>query len=81
MRELSRKRLTRLSPIVAARLVGAPGTDAGVAELLVPDDELVPTAFVRRDREGVSRAVGQAGDLMGEEAPVTTKPPTFEVTV
>jgi hypothetical protein len=40
------ERSTLLSSIPAARFVGAPGTLAGVIELLVPDDVLVPTAFV-----------------------------------
>lgn len=35
-----------LSSTVAARLVGAPGTSAGVTEPLVPDGELVPIALV-----------------------------------
>jgi len=35
-----------LSSTVAERFVGAPGTLAGVIELLVPDDVLVPTALL-----------------------------------
>jgi D-arabinose 5-phosphate isomerase GutQ len=35
-----------LSPTVAARFVGAPGTLEGVTPLLVPDDVLVPIALV-----------------------------------
>jgi len=37
---------TALSSTVAARLVGASGTSAGVTELLVPEIVLVPIAFV-----------------------------------
>ena len=33
-------------PDVALTPVGAPGTVAGVTELLVPEEVLVPTAFV-----------------------------------
>ena len=35
-----------VSPTKAARFVGVPGTVAGVTELLVPEEVLVPTAFV-----------------------------------
>ncbi len=75
------ERSTLLSPIVAARLVGTPGTLAGVIELLVPEGVLVPTAFV---------AVTVKVYVVPFDRPVTVAevtllvavcPPTFEVKV
>jgi hypothetical protein len=63
-------------------LVGAPGTLAGVTELLVPDDVLVPTALLAVTVKvyGVP-LVRPATTAVVAPLVVAVKPPVLDVTV
>ena len=68
-------------PAVALPMVGASGTVAGVAELLVPDEVLVPTAFVAVTVNVYVVPFESPVIVIGDDPPVAVKPPMFEVTV
>jgi hypothetical protein len=69
------------SPPVALTLVGAPGGPAGTTELLVPDDVLVPTAFVAVTVNVYVVPLVRPVIVIGDDPPVAVKPPVFELTV
>jgi hypothetical protein len=62
-------------------IIGAPGTFAGVTELLVPDAELVPTALVAVTVKVYEVPFVKPVTVIGEAPPVPVKPPGLEVTV
>ena len=68
-------------PRVAVPIVGASGTVAGTTELLVPDEELVPTAFVAVTVKVYVVPLVNPVTVKGEAPPVAVKPPGLEVTV
>ena len=68
-------------PAVAVPIVGTPDTVAGVAELLVTDDALVPTAFVAVTVNVYVVPFVNPVTVTGEPLPVALNPPMFDVTV
>jgi hypothetical protein len=68
-------------PRVAVPIIGAPGTAAGVTELLVPDEELVPTTLVAVTVKVYDTPLVNPVTVIGEAPPVPVKPPGLEVTV
>jgi hypothetical protein len=62
-------------------LVGAPGTVAGVTELLVEDETLVPAEFVAVTVNVYVVPFTKPVTVTGDEPPVAVKPPVLEVTV
>jgi hypothetical protein len=72
---------TLVSPIVAARFVGAPGTVAGVTALDADDAEPVPTALVAVTVNVYETPFVRPVMVIGEDPPVAVIPPGLEVTV
>lgn len=68
-------------PLTAVTPVGAPGIVAGTTELLVPEEEPVPTALVAVTVKVYVVPFTRPVTVIGEAPPVAVKPPTFEVTV
>jgi hypothetical protein len=68
-------------PPIALTLVGAPGTVAGVIELLVLDEMLVPAVFVAVTMNVYVVPLVRPVIVIGDEPPVAVKPPVLEVTV
>jgi hypothetical protein len=68
-------------PLVAVPIVGASGTVAGVTELLVLDEILVPNAFVAVTVNVYVVPFVKPVTVIGEDPPVALCPPIFEVTV
>jgi hypothetical protein len=62
-------------------IVGAPGTVAGTIELLVADEEPVPTSFVAVTVNVYVVPFVSPVTTIGEVPPVPVKPPGLEVTV
>ena len=68
-------------PDVAAPIVGAPGTPAGVALLDAADGRLVPIALVSTTVMGSAVPLVRPVTISGDAAPVTVNPPGLDVTV
>ena len=68
-------------PRTADTLVGAPGTDNGVTELLAEEAVLVPTALVAVTVNVYAVPLVKPVIVIGEDPPVAVWPPTLEVTV
>ena len=68
-------------PAVAVPIVGASGTVAGTTELLVPDELLVPIAFVAVTVNVYVVPFDNPVSVIGDEPPYALNPPAFEVTV
>jgi hypothetical protein len=68
-------------PATAMIFVGASGTVAGVIVLLVPDEILVPFAFVAVTVNVYAVPFESPVIVIGEDPPVAVNPPTLEVTV
>jgi hypothetical protein len=68
-------------PLVAVTFVGVPGGPEGTTELLVPDDVLVPTAFVAVTVNVYVVPFVRPVTVIVDDPPVAVMPPTFEVTV
>lgn len=68
-------------PDVAVPIVGASGTVAGTIELDVPDDVLVPKAFVAVTVKVYVVPFVRPVITIGDEPPVAVKPPVLELTV
>ena len=70
-----------LSSTVAARFVGAPGTFAGVTELLVPDEVLVPIALLAVTVKVYVTPLVRPVTTVALPVLVAVCPPVFDVTV
>ena len=70
-----------LSPIAAAKFVGASGTVAGVTELLASEALLVPRAFVAVTVNVYDTPLVKPVIVIGEAPPEAVKPPGLDVTV
>jgi len=68
-------------PLTATIFVGASGIVAGVIELLVLDEILVPIEFVAVTVNVYAVPFARPVIVIGEVPPVALKPPVFEVTV
>jgi hypothetical protein len=68
-------------PLTALTLVGASGTVAGVAELLVPEAVLVPTVFVAVTVNVYAVPLVRPVTVIGDAPPEAVTPPGLEVTV
>ena len=68
-------------PRVAVPIVGAPGVVAGVTELLVPEETLVPCAFVAVTVNVYVVPFVKPVTVIGDEPPVAVIPPGDDVTV
>ena len=68
-------------PLVAVPMVGASGTVAGVTALLVPEEILVPYAFVAVTVNVYVVPLVSPVMVMGDAPPVAVMPPGLEVTV
>jgi hypothetical protein len=68
-------------PRTAETLVGAPGVVAGTTELLVPEEILVPFAFVAVTVKVYVVPLVRPVIVIGDEPPVAVIPPGLEVTV
>jgi hypothetical protein len=68
-------------PLVAVPIVGASGTVAGTTELVVPDEELVPTALVAVTVKVYVVPFVKPITVKGEAPPEAVKPPGLDVTV
>ena len=66
---------------VATTFVGADETVAGTTELLVPEDEPVPTPFVAVTVNVYVTPFVKPVIVIGEVVPIALKPPIFDVTV
>jgi hypothetical protein len=68
-------------PLVAVPIVGASGTVAGVTALLVPEEILVPYAFVAVTVNVYVAPFVRPVIVIGDAPPVAVNPPVFEETV
>ncbi len=68
-------------PAVAVPIVGAPGTVAGVTELLALEAELVPIALVAVTVKVYAVPFVRPVMVTGDPLVYDVKPPTFEETV
>ncbi len=68
-------------PAVTVPMVGASGTVAGITELLVPDEVLVPIALLAVTVKVYVVPLVSPVTVIGEPPPLAVKPPVFEVTV
>jgi hypothetical protein len=68
-------------PAVALRIVGAPGTPAGVTLFELAEGGPVPTAFVALTVKVYVIVFVRPITVMGEAGPLATTPPGAEVTV
>ena len=66
---------------MAVPIVGAFGTVAGTTEALVPEEVLVPTAFVAVTVNVYVVPFERPVIVIGDEPPLAVNPPVFEVTV
>ncbi len=68
-------------PRTADTLVGASGTVAGTTELLVPEETLVPFAFVAVTVKVYVVPFVKPVTTSGDDPPVAVNPPGLDVTV
>jgi hypothetical protein len=68
-------------PCVAVPIVGAPGTVAGITELLVAEEILVPFAFVAVTVNVYVVPFVRPVIVIGELPPTAVTPPGLDVTV
>ncbi len=68
-------------PTVAVPMVGASGAVAGTMEFVVPEEVLVPFAFVAVTVKLYVVPFERPVTVIGDDPPLALKPPTFEVTV
>ncbi len=62
-------------------IVGAPGIVDGTTELLVPEEVLVPFAFVAVTVNVYVAPFVRPVTVIGDDPPVPVNPPVFEVAV
>jgi hypothetical protein len=68
-------------PAITVPIIGASGTCAGITELLVPEDALVPTLFVAVTVNVYAVPFVSPVIVIGDELPVAVNPPILDVTV